>query len=350
MVLAARELGARTITVGIAEMAVSDEPQATIVTHALGSCIAVVLWDPTLRVGALLHYLLPSSKGARPGERPDTAFADTGVPLLFEAMYKKGCRKENIDVFVVGGASMGPKPVADVFDIGARNVTALRKMLFRNSVMIKAEEVGGSISRTVTIQIGTGCVSVRSPGREFVIGMPQPVAPPPPPAVRPVRDDVARLVAVGAGELEVIDQPQSSVSSGALGSSVAVALWDPIVRVGGMLVYQLPSSKGARPGERPDTAFADTGVPLLFEAMYRKGCRKETIEVAVVGGASMTGGGAGDVFDVGSRNITILRKILFKNSVLIRAEDVGGSVSRTVLLDVGTGRVTVRSAGGDKIL
>ena len=155
MVLAARELGARTITVGIAEMAVSDEPQATIVTHALGSCIAVVLWDPTLRVGALLHYLLPSSKGARPGERPDTAFADTGVPLLFEAMYKKGCRKENIDVFVVGGASMGPKPVADVFDIGARNVTALRKMLFRNSVMIKAEEVGGSISRTVTIQIGT---------------------------------------------------------------------------------------------------------------------------------------------------------------------------------------------------
>ncbi|MFO0725354.1 MAG: chemotaxis protein CheD [Myxococcota bacterium] len=344
---AAPDLSSGPITVGIAEMAVTSDPGGSIITHALGSCIAVVLWDPTLRVAGLLHYMLPSSKGARPGERPDEAFADTGVPKLFEAMYRLGSKKENLEVSVIGGASMGPRPVTDVFDIGTRNVTALKKLFLRNGVMVKHEEVGGSISRTVQIQAGTGRVLVRTPGKEWTLGAGQEA---PPPRIVPAGEPNPRQLLVQSGELRVSDAPDTTLISATLGSSVCVALWDKNLRTGGLLIYQLPSAKPPRATERPDTSFGDLGVPLLFEAMYQKGSRKEDILVSVAGGARMTTKPGDDVFDVGARNITVLRKILMKNGVLIRAEDLGGQNSRTVLLEVGTGRIVVRSLGGERVL
>jgi chemotaxis protein CheD len=152
------------ITIGIAELTTSADPEATIITHALGSCIAVVLWDPTVRVGGMLHYLLPTEKGARPGEKAPEAFADIGIPRLFEAMYKAGAKKENIQVKAAGGAAMGA--TQDVFAIGARNQTALKKILWKNSVSIVAEDLGGSVSRTVWLEVGSGRVFVRTPEQE----------------------------------------------------------------------------------------------------------------------------------------------------------------------------------------
>ena len=49
----------RRIIVGIGEMAVADRPDDVIVTYALGSCVAVCLFDPAARVAAMLHFLLP---------------------------------------------------------------------------------------------------------------------------------------------------------------------------------------------------------------------------------------------------------------------------------------------------
>jgi chemotaxis protein CheD len=152
------------ITVGIAELATSSDPEATIITHALGSCVAVVLWEPTLRIGGMLHYLLPTEKGARPGEKAPEAFADVGIPRLFEAMYRAGAKKENILVRAAGGAAMGA--TQDVFAIGARNQTALKKILWKNSVSIRAEDLGGSVSRTVWLEVGSGKVFVRTPDQE----------------------------------------------------------------------------------------------------------------------------------------------------------------------------------------
>ena len=60
------------LVVGIGEFAVSNEPDDVIVTHALGSCIAVCLLDPVARVGGLLHFLLPDSR-INPGARADAA-------------------------------------------------------------------------------------------------------------------------------------------------------------------------------------------------------------------------------------------------------------------------------------
>src|SRR5690606_26008659 len=91
------------IVVGIGEFAVSSSPDDVIVTHALGSCIAVCIWDPVVRVGGLLHFLLPESKinPERARKQPAT-FADTGIPLLFQTAYASGIEKKRCHVRLVG--------------------------------------------------------------------------------------------------------------------------------------------------------------------------------------------------------------------------------------------------------
>jgi chemotaxis protein CheD len=86
--------------------------------------------------------------------------------------------------------------------------------------------------------------------------------------------------------------------------------------------------------------FADTGVPLLFEEMYKLSCRKADLIVKVVGGANIHD--ENGTFEIGRRNYVILRKMFWKVGVSVLAEDVGGSVSRTARLSLATGKTTVR--------
>jgi chemotaxis protein CheD len=156
---------AQELVVDIADMKTSDDPAAVIVTYALGSCIAVVLHDPTRKVGGMIHYMLPLSEVAPDkAEQKPAMFADTGVPILFKTMYELGCRKENLVVKAVGGGKLFE--ASGLFDIGRRNYVVLRKIFWKNGVLIAAEDVGGNVSRTVRLTVETGQVVVRSQGRE----------------------------------------------------------------------------------------------------------------------------------------------------------------------------------------
>jgi chemotaxis protein CheD len=153
------------IIVDIADMKISTDPNAVIVTYALGSCIAAVIYDPTLRAGGMIHYMLPQSEASpdKAKERP-AMFADTGIPMLFHAMYAVGCKKSNLIVKVIGGGSLYDDH--GHFAIGQRNYTILRKMFWKAGVMITAEDVGGAKSRTARLFIDTGRCTVLSSGEE----------------------------------------------------------------------------------------------------------------------------------------------------------------------------------------
>lgn len=155
----------QSLVVDISDMKVSSDLGMVIVTYALGSCIAVMLHDPVRRVGGMIHYMLPLSRTSpeKALVRP-AMFADTGVPALFAKMYACGCRKEDIVVKVAGGGKLYDDN--GTFDIGQRNYTVLRKMFWKNDILIRAEDVGGSISRTVRLFVATGRVLVRSRGAE----------------------------------------------------------------------------------------------------------------------------------------------------------------------------------------
>jgi chemotaxis protein CheD len=152
-------------TVGIGECVVTCDATGTIVTHALGSCIAILVHDPVAKVGGMLHYMLPdSASDPDKGLNRPYLFADTGIPLLFNAAYQAGAQKRRIVVSAVGGAQILKE--SDTFNIGKRNELAMRKILWRAGVILNQEEVGGVIPRTVRLDIGTGRVSISS-GREF---------------------------------------------------------------------------------------------------------------------------------------------------------------------------------------
>jgi chemotaxis protein CheD len=145
---------------------VSNIGESVIATHAVGSCIAVCVFDPVARVAGMLHLLLPESSinPERAGEQP-AVFADTGIPLLFQTAYGYGLAKQRAIVKLVGGAEM-PQTHRGWFNTGHRNLLAARTLLWRNGVFVAAEDVGGTDARTVHLSVGSGRVQVFS-GRSY---------------------------------------------------------------------------------------------------------------------------------------------------------------------------------------
>lgn len=156
------------VVVGIADMALTGDAATTLVTYALGSCIGVTIFDPVARVGGMLHFMLPQgSLNPEKAAANPYMFADTGVPGLFTRAYQLGAKKERMIVCAAGGAEI----LADEghFKIGSRNRTILRKIFWKNNVLIAAEDTGGSHSRTMTLRMSDGHVTVKNKGEERTI-------------------------------------------------------------------------------------------------------------------------------------------------------------------------------------
>jgi len=134
-----------------------------LVTHALGSCLGLMVYDPVAKVGGLLHAMLPLSKiNPKKAETNPCMFVDTGVPKLLEEVYKMGGQKSRL---VVKGAGCGqPLGKNEMFKIGERNYTVLRKLLWKNGILLDAQDIGGSASRTVHQDLSTGRIVISSNG------------------------------------------------------------------------------------------------------------------------------------------------------------------------------------------
>lgn len=154
------------IVVGVGDMKVSNSPEAVIVTYALGSCIGVAIYDPMVRVGGVLHYMLPESSidPVKAGKNP-FMFGDTGIPLLFKETYKFGAAKNRLKVMVIGGAQILDQ--GGLFNIGSRNHTILRKMFWKNNITTSFEDVGGIVNRTLKLEVKTGEAQMKISGNEL---------------------------------------------------------------------------------------------------------------------------------------------------------------------------------------
>jgi chemotaxis protein CheD len=150
--------------VGVSDMKVSDDPSATIITYSLGSCIGLAIFDPVAKAGGILHYMLPESKldSAKASKNP-YMFADTGIPALFKATYQLGAKKQRMRVVVVGGSQILDQK--GFFNIGKRNSLAIRKIFWKNKVMIDHEDVGGNVNRTLRLNMSNGEIFVKVSGQ-----------------------------------------------------------------------------------------------------------------------------------------------------------------------------------------
>ncbi len=153
------------MTVGVADLRATADRGVQVITHALGSCIGVTAWDPRTHVTAMLHYMLPESKiSPEKAERQPAMFGDLGVPLLIERMESLGADTRKLVVCAAGGAEV----VADGrrFRIGSRNRTILRKLAWKHTLLLAADDTGGNFSRTMSIDTDSGTVRIRTQGEE----------------------------------------------------------------------------------------------------------------------------------------------------------------------------------------
>jgi len=159
-----------SVIVGISDCKVTRDADSVLVTYALGSCIAVAMHDPVTKVSGLLHYMLPESAiDAKKAEQNPFMFADTGIPYMMEALKAAGGDGKRMVVRLTGGAQVLDSQ--GVFQIGKRNYLAARRILWKAGILIAGEAVGGEVSRTTRLEVGSGRVWVREGGgieRELV--------------------------------------------------------------------------------------------------------------------------------------------------------------------------------------
>lgn len=151
---------------GISERSFSTQPGDQIVTHALGSCVGVVVHDAQACVGGILHYMLPmSSLDPEKGAANPFMFGDLGIPAFFKEAYALGASKDRMRVVIAGGARVIES--VQTLDIGARNVVIARKLFWKNGVMIAAEDVEGNRPRTLFLEVGSGRTWFTTRGEVF---------------------------------------------------------------------------------------------------------------------------------------------------------------------------------------
>ena len=147
---------------------------------------------------------------------------------------------------------------------------------------------------------------------------------------------------VGVSDLKVSSNIDEVIITYALGSCLGVAMYDPILKTGGLLHVMLPLAKADTQKAKVKPAmYVDSGLNLLLNELYNLGAKKKNIEISVAGGASMGKRDKEDYFKIGKRNFTVLRKLLWKNGFMITNKDVGGNKARTMSLYLADGKVLI---------
>ncbi|MBI9044895.1 MAG: chemotaxis protein CheD [Anaerolineaceae bacterium] len=152
-----------SIAVGLAEIKISSDPDDVIVAFGLGSCLGIGMYDPKIKLAAMLHAVLPKNTGKQANQ--EAKYVDTGIQHLLEIMLKAGAQKSRIILKMAGGANMlSVKGSASHFDIGTRNIDSAYEVFEKMKINLINKEVGGQIGRTVRLYIQDGKMTIRKMG------------------------------------------------------------------------------------------------------------------------------------------------------------------------------------------
>lgn len=134
------------------------DPETRIRT-LLGSCVAITLWHPRLRIGGMCHYLLPMRRGRLPGAQPDGRYAEDAIKLFMDELHQSGSWQADYEVKMFGGGDQFPGHVkAGANSVHNNNIRAGRSLLKQHGFTIKAEHLGGTGHRNVIFDVWSGQV------------------------------------------------------------------------------------------------------------------------------------------------------------------------------------------------
>ena len=142
--------------------------EGTIITYALGSCIGLCFYDVTLKLGALLHILLPLNMEA--GRKSPLKYADTGIRETLRQMEALGAARSRVTVKIAGGARMFEISGSNSLgNIGQRNIESVHTILKQEGIRLLAEDVGGTCARTLLLDVSNGQGMIRSYGKKEIV-------------------------------------------------------------------------------------------------------------------------------------------------------------------------------------
>ncbi|MCL2754145.1 MAG: chemotaxis protein CheD [Oscillospiraceae bacterium] len=147
-------------SVGISDWKIETAPKG-LVTYALGSCVGICLYDKAKKIAGLSHIMLPDSKTSGEGAINRMKFADTAIPDMLTKMTQMGVSKIGLQAKIAGGAVMF-KVGNDRFNIGERNVAAVKEALSALRIPILKQDTGQDFGRTMIIDTATGVVTIKS--------------------------------------------------------------------------------------------------------------------------------------------------------------------------------------------
>lgn len=155
------------IKVGIADLKTCVSPNG-VMTLGLGSCVGIAIRDPMLKIGGLVHIMLPDSKAITTGQHNIAKFADSGIEELVRQLERMGARRIRMVAKIAGGAMMfnfQSGSGVSVAQVGDRNAEASRAKLHELKIPILAQDTGANYGRTVIFYPETGAFHIRAVGR-----------------------------------------------------------------------------------------------------------------------------------------------------------------------------------------
>jgi chemotaxis protein CheD len=150
------------LIVGVGELVATNLQHVTVSTYALGSCVALVGYEPRLKIGGIIHIMLPTRRLDNSASPSSPArFVDSGIPMFFQAMRKMGATPKNLSLALFGGANT--QKVEDHFKIGQRNAELSMRMLQKFQLDVAHSDLGGAENRTIHLTLKSGEILMRCP-------------------------------------------------------------------------------------------------------------------------------------------------------------------------------------------
>ena len=151
------------VFVTIADLRHSNNPKASLTTVALGSCLGVTCYDPSTKIGAMLHAMMPNAQKYPDFTANPARCVDSGVQEMVTRLVGLGANRATLELKVFGGAQV--LHAGDFFSIGRQNVEMMQTVAAAEQLNVKVWEVGGAVNRSIRLQLDDGRVHLRMPNR-----------------------------------------------------------------------------------------------------------------------------------------------------------------------------------------
>lgn len=152
------------VKVGMADYKLAKSPDR-LITLGLGSCIGITLYSRKHKSGAMAHIMLPKSTDS---EKRSLKFADIAIEDMMEELRKLGIKAADLEAKIAGGAKMFSFNTSDEKNsIGYRNAVSVKNILSEMNIKIVAEDIGGTMGRTIELDTETGELKIKTIGQDI---------------------------------------------------------------------------------------------------------------------------------------------------------------------------------------